>query len=310
MVWQAFMHRWVQQKLRDKVLEQGAQGRQPRPANSGEPLAGGAANVGLVFALPIESGPLEDRLSAAIATQGRGFMARTGVLAGRSVAIVRGGVGSARASRATEALLAGHRPAWVISAGLAGGLQRDLRRGDIVMADAIQGMDGSRLALDLKISERELSGRPGLHVGPLLTVDRVIVRADTKAELGRMYHCLAADMESWSVAEVCRLAHVRFLAVRVISDTVDEDLPPEVNGLARQRTTVGKLGAVTGALWRRPGSVKDLWRLHEQASAAAERLAKFLVGIIEQLPASPKAATTDNPDATDAERDRGGPDTR
>jgi adenosylhomocysteine nucleosidase len=289
MVWQALMQRWLQQKVRDKVVEQVAQGSQAKPADpSGRPL-GGHADVGLVFALSIESGFLEDRLSGKITTLGRGFVARTGMLANRSVAIVHGGVGSAGAARAAEALLAGHQPAWVISAGLAGGLRPGLRRGHIVMADAIHALDGRRLTLDLKIPEQELAGRSGLHVGPLLAVDRVIVRASEKRELGQQHGCLAADMESWSVAEVCRLAKVRFLAVRVISDTVDEDLPPEVGGLARQRTTVGKLGAVTGALWRRPGSAKDLWRLHEQASSAADRLAKFLTGIIGQLP-PPNAA--------------------
>jgi adenosylhomocysteine nucleosidase len=227
-------------------------------------------------------------LSAAITTRGRGFTARTGLVAGRTVAIVRAGVGSARAWRATEALLVGHRPAWVISAGLAGGLQSDLRRGDIVMANAIQTLDGRRLALDLKIPQQELTARRGLHVGPLLAVDRVVVSGRSKAELGRRHACLAADMESWTVAEVCRLAKTPFLAVRVISDTVDEDLPPEVGGLAQQKSTIGKLGAVTGALWRRPGSAKDLWRMHGQASSAAERLAKFLTGVIGQLPSQKK----------------------
>jgi adenosylhomocysteine nucleosidase len=278
------MQRWLQQQVRAKVVEQVTQGAQPKPEEPSGPFLGGHVDVGLVFALSIESGFLEDRLSAKLTTRGHGFAARTGMLGNRSVAIVHGGVGGAGARRATEVLLAGHQPTWVISAGLAGGLRPELRRGHIVMADAIQTLDGRRLALDLKIPEQELAGRPGLHVGSLLTVDRVIVRSSEKRELGEQHGCLAADMESWAVAEACRLAKVRFLAVRVISDTMDEDLPPEVNRLTRQKTTVGKLGAVTGALWRRPGSAKDLWRLHEQASTAADRLAKFLTGVIGQLP--------------------------
>ncbi|HEY5313969.1 MAG TPA: hypothetical protein VIK18_15675 [Pirellulales bacterium] len=279
------MQRWLQQQVRDKVVERVTQGAQPKPADASGPYLGGHADVGLVFALPIESGFLEDRLASKLTTRGRGFDVRTGMLADRSVAIVHSGVGAAGAGRATELLLAGHQPAWVISAGLAGGLRPELRRGHIVMADAIQALDGRRLTLDLKISEQELAGRPGLHVGPLLTVDRVIVSSREKRELGERHGCLAADMESWAVAEVCRLAKVRFLAVRVISDAMDEDLPPEVGSLTRQKTAVGKLGAVTGALWRRPGSAKDLWHLHAQASSAAGRLAKFLTGIISQLPA-------------------------
>lgn len=283
MAWQILLQRWFQQQLRGKVVEHVVQSNR---VPSADQTASTRVDVGVVFALSIESGPLEDRLKSGLTTRGRGFVARTGSIADRSVAIVRAGVGGSRAWRAAEALLVGHKPAWVISAGLAGGLRPQLRRGDIVMADKLATTDGRRLALDLKIPQPELEKRPGLHVGGLLAVDRIVVRAADKRELGREHDCLAADMESWSVAEVCRIARRPFMAVRAISDTVDEDLPPEIGGLARPKTAVGKLGAVTGALWRRPGSAKDMWRLHAQAADASERLAKFLVGVIAQLPTS------------------------
>ncbi|NQT40578.1 MAG: hypothetical protein HQ581_24005, partial [Planctomycetes bacterium] len=37
------------------------------------------------------------------------------------------------------------------------------------------------------------------------------------------------------------------------------------------------------AIWRRPGSVKDMWRLRENAMVASDRLAEFLAGMIGQL---------------------------
>ena len=90
-------------------------------------------------------------------------------------------------------------------------------------------------------------------------------------------------MESFAVAEVCRARHVRFLAVRVINDAVDDELPRDVEHLLDQKTHAGRFGAVTGAVWRRPGSVKDLWKLRERATSASTRLGKFLVGMMEQL---------------------------
>jgi adenosylhomocysteine nucleosidase len=60
------------------------------------------------------------------------------------------------------------------------------------------------------------------------------------------------------------------------------DLPPEV-AAAFASSGVRRLGAATGALWRRPANAKELWRLWEQASTAAERLGYFLEGVVPQL---------------------------
>jgi hypothetical protein len=44
-----------------------------------------------------------------------------------------------------------------------------------------------------------------------------------------------------------------------------------------------RLGAAVSAILKRPGSIKDMWRLREQGMDAAERLAGFLEGVVEQL---------------------------
>ena len=85
------------------------------------------------------------------------------------------------------------------------------------------------------------------------------------------------------MAEICRREKVRFLAVRVISDAVDRQLPPEVDNLVRQRSRAGRIGAVGAALLRRPSSIKDMWQLREAALLASERLGSFLVGVVKQL---------------------------
>ena len=84
------------------------------------------------------------------------------------------------------------------------------------------------------------------------------------------------------IIHVCRERGVKFLAVRVISDDMSADLPEEV------RTVIGssgsaRFGAALGALWKRPGSVKDMWHLRETAHTASEHLATFLDGVVKQL---------------------------
>ncbi len=116
-----------------------------------------------------------------------------------------------------------------------------------------------------------------------MTADRVIRLPDEKQALGQQHDAMAVDMETFAVAEVCQRREVRFLAVRVINDTVDEELPVDVEHLLEQKTMPGKLGAATGAIWRRPSSLKDMYQLRENALVASERLAKFLDGMVKQL---------------------------
>jgi adenosylhomocysteine nucleosidase len=240
-------------------------------------------HVGVVFALGIEAGAFEDRLAGKIHIQGNKFAARQGGHKGRGVVVVHSDVGRENAARATEMLIAGHKPKWILSAGLAGGLQPQLKRGDMVMADAILDKTGQRLAIDLNIPPEQRAATPGLHVGPLLTVDQVVFKADKKRELGQQHGAIAVDMETFAVAEVCRREKQRFLSVRVICDTVDEELPAEVERLVKKKGTARKIGAAAGSILRRPSAVKDLWHFRTTALQCAERLAKFLEGVIEQL---------------------------
>src|SRR5438105_4501176 len=84
------------------------------------------AHVGVVCALPIESGSLLGKLSGKIKIQGHGFTVRAGGLSKRRVCVVESGIGQSAAAKAAEALLAGHQPKWMIAAGFAGGLAPQL----------------------------------------------------------------------------------------------------------------------------------------------------------------------------------------
>jgi adenosylhomocysteine nucleosidase len=73
------------------------------------------------------------------------------------------------------------------------------------------------------------------------------------------------------------------LAIRIISDAVDDELPPEIEHLLKQKSLAGKLGAAAGAMLKRFSAAKDLWKLREDALKASDRLAKFLVGVTQHL---------------------------
>lgn len=240
------------------------------------------ADVGIVYALPQEITPLLDRLDRVRKVTGQGFAVRGGWWEGRRIALIESGPGRGKAAGATRVLLDGHTPSWVLSTGFAGALTADVHRGDIVMANEIVGPAGEHFQIDFRIEREQVEATKGLHVGRLLTVDRIVRTAEEKRKLGQQHGALAVDMESLAVAEVCRDRAHRFLSVRVISDEMQADLPPEVMSVLGSTRTF-RAGAALGALWKRPGSFRDLWKLREQAHDAAERLATFLEGVIEQL---------------------------
>ncbi len=271
-------------------------------------------HFGIVFALGIESGHLEDLLSGAIRIRGSGFVIKKGGLKGRRTVIIRSGAGRKNAAQAAEVLIDGHRPQILISAGFAGGLCPALKRHDILLADSLVDDSGRQIIFRQALPSPDIvnkgrpfneaqpsnEGRPlqwplvlspfdpdklswpGLHIGKLLTVDHVVRDPGEKQKLYHQCQALAVDMETFAVAEVCLRRNVTLCAIRVIHDAADDVLPPDVEHLLSQKTEAARLGAALGALWRRPGSIKDLWALKENSLIASTRLAKFILQLIEK----------------------------
>lgn len=237
------------------------------------------ADIGIVSALPMELAPFLDRCDRVRKYSGGHFTFRGGLYDEARIVVVAGAVDFAKARRATQTLVEAHSPSWVLASGFAGALRPELEIGDIVMADSIVDPHGQELTVDLTMSAE---GRKGLHVGRLITTDEIVRTVREKQALAEKYNALAVDTESLAVAQVCRESRTRFMAVRTVSDDLSADLPPEILSIYGATGSM-RLGAALGAAWKRPGSVKDMWKLRESARQAAERLAAFLDGVILQL---------------------------
>ena len=266
----------AQEKLREARDDLAAAEAQKIPAH---------CDVLVATALPVESGGLVDKLADVVSLTGDGFTERFGTLGETSIGIVETGTGQKRASAAVSEVIATRQPQWVVSTGFAGGLHEELRRGHFLMADSIaHEASDQTLSVGLTMDKGSLAASPGVHAGRLLTVDRLVRSPQEKRTLGEQHGALACDMESFAIAQACVDRKVKFLSVRIISDEVDEALPPELARLLDQKTTAAQLGAAAAALWNRPSSAKDMWKLKEDALAAGDRLGRFLVGVVKQLP--------------------------
>lgn len=237
------------------------------------------AEIGIVCSLRLEIADFLGRCRRLKTYSGGPFKFLGGLYNGIRIAIVEAGTGPNRAHRATQSLLDAHRPPWILSTGFAGALTAHLKHGDIVVANEIVGLHKEPLQIDVGMQSNPSSG---LYVGRTLTVDHMVRTIVEKESLHLETGAIAVDMETLAVARVCRESKTRFMAVRVISDDMSADLPPEVLSLLGETGAV-RLGAVFGSLWKRPSSLKDMWRMREHAIGASERLATFLDGIVTQL---------------------------
>lgn len=237
------------------------------------------ADIGFVAALNIEVAPFLQRCLGPRKYVGGNFTFRGGRYHEARVVLVESGPGFARARRATLALIDAHTPRFVVSCGFSGALQPGIDVGDIIMANEIVDTHGQQLPLTMDIPD-QLPKR--VHSGKLVVSDELVSSVEEKLALGKAHDALAVDMESLAVGQVCRDAGVGFMAIRVISDDVSRDLPPEIQSVLAP-TTGRRFGAALGALWKRPSCYKELWKLREQAHYASGQLAKFLDGVVEQL---------------------------
>ena len=244
--------------------------------------AAARADIGIVHATAIELAAFLERCEKVKQYKGNNLVFRGGRYKHIRVACVQSGMGPAFAARGTRALLDGHSPAWVISAGFSGALKSDMRVGDIVVADSVMDKTNDTLSLDLKMPADPAHG---LHVGKIYMSDTLVRTVEEKQQLADQTGAIAVDMESMTVAKICHDAKVRFVAVRVISDDMSHDLPEEIMTIVGSSGAV-RIGAALGALWKRPSSATDMWRLRSQAQESASRLATFLEGVVTQLHAA------------------------
>jgi len=117
----------------------------------------------------------------------------------------------------------------VLSFGLCGGLDPDLRPGDLLLADIIVSGTGQpipvsaplRAHLDARLREA------GLIVagGNLLGSDTPVATVDEKHSLFSQTGARAVDMESHGVAAAAQAAGAQVLIVRAVADPAERNLP-------------------------------------------------------------------------------------
>lgn len=218
-----------------------------------------------------------------------------GPVDGRQVRVVVTGVGGERAAWAAEMALRSPRPQEVLIAGLCGGLDVNLRSGQVVQfSEIVDDPTGAvyHAAGGERIRHRLVSARQ--PVGG--------VRA--KFELAQRRHAAAVDMESAALAAICQRLNVRWNCLRAVCDGARQPVPERITRLVRPDGTTRPLAAA-GTLVVAPWSLPTMLRLGRSSRRATRALARSVAAWTQRqsrtLPTRPGP-----PDDEDAEADPDG----
>lgn len=136
------------------------------------------------------------------------------------------GMGAQAARTAAEGLHQ-HGVTALVSFGVAGALNADLRPGDLVLPDAIHA--GTQLPVNIIWRDRLQNLLPAditVRNGVLANSDVPLTGAKAKQDLAQTTSACAVDMESGAIAAVAAAAGIPFIAVRAIIDPLQFS-PPE-----------------------------------------------------------------------------------
>lgn len=194
-------------------------------------------------------------------------------LKGSGITVTVCGIGAQRArTAAEEALENGARS--ILCWGVAGGLAPELASGALFLPRYVADEHGRRWPSDLSCA-----------TGGLLSVAAPVTCAEARYELRRTTGCLAADMESAAVADVCAARGIPFWSIRAIADPAQASLPSWLPGLLGQDGRP-RLARLAGCLVRERDATAALIRAARQyhsALATLRRTSSQLPTLVEDV---------------------------
>jgi nucleoside phosphorylase len=229
--------------------------------------------IAITFALPAESSDFVRLL------ENRGTVSREGVetirghLHGKSLVVIHTGVGKKVSRERMETLLRRERFEYLISAGFAGALEKDLKVGHVLVAENFSSPQ-------LLSSPKLVLADDKTFLGKLLTVSQMIETIEERESLYKKTGAAAVDMETEILAEVCAAHELPMLSLRAISDTAAEPFPAPARVLfdvAKQRTDFFRLGSY---LLTHPSAFARLNAFRQRVAVARKALADALETIL------------------------------
>ncbi len=201
-------------------------------------------------------------------------------IGGAEVGVILTGAGTKHAARIASTVLRaeGDSIGLCISSGLAGALRTDYSIGQILATQAVAAEDpredaasGAIPASGALVSFAVECGATA--VGRFYTAERVVARAEEKRLLGATAD--AVEMESFEIMSAAASSGIPAVAIRAISDSVDEDMPIDMTDVFTDEGQIS-MPRILAQAAKNPQSIAGLMRLGKNSKIAAENIARFL----------------------------------
>jgi nucleoside phosphorylase len=195
------------------------------------------------------------------------------------------GIGWSAASAASIAEeIARERPDTCISTGLAGALKSDYRHGDVLVAGRVLRSDTAQ-SIGTSVALCTAAVKSGaIAVNSFVTNGGIIGKARLKQAMSSLGD--AIEMESFHVLASVNDARIPSIAVRAISDTVEQDMPLNFAKVVDRAGHV-RWARMVRELGMHPGKIRPLIRFAGDSRRAAEKLADFLDAFLDEMTNSP-----------------------
>jgi len=197
------------------------------------------------------------------------------IAAGRpGVSMLIVGIGRANAEKSIRDHLAANTPELVLTCGFAGGLNPDLKIGDVVF-----DVPAKNKSEPPYVGCYQQLKAAGARPAKFFCADRIATTVGEKQKLRAQTGAEVVEMESAAIQAVCAERGIPCITVRVISDTAHEDLPLDFNALSKPDKSLD-FGKLAWAIVKSPGKIGALMALQKKTSFAANQLAAVLEKII------------------------------
>jgi adenosylhomocysteine nucleosidase len=244
--------------------------------------------IGLIVAMKMEGRPLLRLLGPGRRHRISGFPARLFSLPDAECVLVESGMGIQRATAAARALVKAFMPRALISFGIAGAVEKELRIGDVIVAVQVAafGKDGTSPALNLdpisvparEAVQRVLETRGArLYTGTAMTTPGA---QPTRVQLQAWAHPVL-EMETMGIARVARENGTPLLSIRSISDNPDEPIPFALEDFIDAHDNF-KSASMAIEILRHPAILGRLIRFGRNGKRAAENAAAAVAAILER----------------------------
>lgn len=200
--------------------------------------------IGIIGAMSVEVAKLKDMMENVKVERISKIDFYCGELCGNEVIVAVSGVGKVNSAICTQTMILKYSPSVIMNTGVAGGISKEIKIGDLVIATAVvqHDMDSSPLGdpvgfisginmidipsanylVELLKKASETIENTNVFTGIIATGDQFINSNDEIMRISKQFGAIATEMEGGSIGHVCYVNGVDFCVVRSISDGGDD----------------------------------------------------------------------------------------